>query len=154
MYRLNICNGLSFHVHSLVLAEMVLLSKYLQHENAMIESHFLYNKLLGPTEPAHSVIIEERSSHTAKVSWISGHNGGSQQIFVVQFKTVDEIAYNSSPLIEDTGLGSKLYYNINNLQENTVYRIKVIAMNSYRMQQHRVENIVTFKTLRKFAKQI
>ena len=65
---------------------------------------------------------------------------------------MEEIAYNSSPLIEDTGLGSKLYYNINNLQANTVYSIKVIAMNSYRMQQHRVEsNAVTFKTLRKFA---
>ena len=134
---------------------MILLAKSHHHENSMIEAHFFYNNFLGPTEPAHSVIVEERSSHTAKVSWISGHNGGSPQIFIVQFKTVDEITYNSSPFIEDTGFGSKLNYNINNLQANTVYSIKVISINSYQMQQHKVEsNAVTFSTLRKLAKKI
>lgn len=70
----------------------------------------------------------------------------------MQFKTLEESAYTNSPMIEDSGLGSKNYYGMSGLEANTVYSIQIISMNSYKSQSHRVEsNVLTFKTPRKFT---
>lgn len=78
--------------------------------------------------------IDDATSVSVWLSWNSNHNGGSPQQFVVYYREVCEdsdCGFIRDSILDDLGLNIQHVHNVLNLDENTQYEFKVIAVNSY-----------------------
>jgi len=103
-----------------------------------------------------SVICDYNS---AKISWLSKHNGSEEQVFIIEKKTATESSLTSVGGVsyQDMGEGSTMKATITGLQEGTHYAFTVYAKNAIGFSELGITvNCTTSKTniLRMFARHI
>ena len=84
-------------------------------------------------EPYQPIIHLDKSSVTAvsvTLAWEPNY-GGHSQTFSILYRTKEGVFIPISENIKDPGMGTVMYKDILNLNENTCYKIKVISRSGY-----------------------
>ncbi|XP_071174124.1 nephrin-like isoform X2 [Mytilus edulis] len=81
-------------------------------------------------EAPQNVSVVTITFRSVNLSWIAGFNGGLQQTFTVQFKTIDNDKWNVLNVhINDVMTGSTIYYTLDQLRPDTSYQVTVVSTN-------------------------
>lgn len=86
--------------------------------------NFLVSDL--PEKPKIIKVVADIDNLT--VYWNSIFNGGKQQQFILEYKTVDTIEWNKSLPINDTSVDC-CHHVLQHLEANTNYMIRIVAIN-------------------------
>ncbi|CAG2242239.1 unnamed protein product [Mytilus edulis] len=106
VYGINICNRLGCIVENITL------------------------KPQDKPEAPQNVSVVTITFRSVNLSWIAGFNGGLEQTFTVQFKTIDNDKWNVLNVhINDVMTGSTIYYTLDQLRPDTSYQVTVVSTN-------------------------
>lgn len=98
----------------------------------MINPKIKIDKCLNLDKPdaPQNFSVETKTFRSVNLSWIAGFNGGLEQTFTVQFKTIDNDKWKVKNVqINDIRTGSKIYYPLDQLRPDTSYQVTVVSKN-------------------------
>ena len=92
-------------------------------------SNFYINLVLYGPPQSTSLQLEHRTSVSIHLTWTAGFNGGSDQFYTMEYKVFNEENYIVSINKITAQEGDHLNYTLTGLHNNTLYNIRLLAIN-------------------------